>query len=198
MEMSSGSGRRLLPIRFVATNKVKEYDRLCAAFDALVLSQTLSVEIPTAKIVHGQKLTSVTVNAIAWKEAVAGKVDKITKLLSRSSPPDLVLNRHCSECEFRARCRQEALKADDLSLLPSITEKERDRYRSKGIFTVTQLSYTYRARRPRKRAKFPSKQRQSSLQALAIRDNSVYINGDSRLVHRGLRHTGTRGREGAA
>jgi predicted RecB family nuclease len=88
---------------------------------------------------------------------------------------------HCAECEFRDRCRQKAIETDDLSLLSGITEAERTRYRSKGIFTVTQLSYTFRPRRAPKRAKNPGRLRYPALQALAIRENSVYIHGTVRL-----------------
>ena len=57
-------------------------------------------------------------------------------------------------------------------------EDERSRYRSKGIFTITQLSYTFRPRRSPKRAKNPGRLRYPALQALAIRENTVYINGN--------------------
>ena len=40
-----------------------------------------------------------------------------------------------------------AIEKDDLSLLVNMPEKERARLNSKGIFTVTQLSYTFRPRR---------------------------------------------------
>ena len=96
-------------------------------------------------------------------------------------PPDLVLNRHCPECEFQKRCRQKAIEEDDLSLLVGISEDERTRYRGKGIFTVTQLSYTFRPRRTPKRAKKPARPRYPALQALAIRENTIYIHGSPKL-----------------
>jgi hypothetical protein len=65
--------------------------------------------------------------------------------------------------------------------LGGMSEKERDRYRSKGIFTVNQLSYTFRPRRTPKRAKNPAKPRYLALQALAIRERTVYIHGSPTL-----------------
>jgi len=62
-------------------------------------------------------------------------------------------------------------------LLSGMSEKERARHRNKGIFTVTQLSHTFRPRRTPKRAKNPAKPHHFSLQALAIRENCVYIHG---------------------
>jgi uncharacterized protein YprB with RNaseH-like and TPR domain len=98
-------------------------------------------------------------------------------MLSSSVPPDLILNRHCAECEFQPRCRTITVEKDDLSLLSGMTEMERSRHRSKGIFTVTQFSYTFRPRRTPKRAKNPAKPRYLALQARAIRENTVYIHG---------------------
>src|ERR1019366_9020530 len=71
----------------------------------------------------------------------------IDQQLTNTSPPPLVLNKHCPNCLYSARCRQIAEEADDLSLLARMSDKERQRYHRKGIFTVTQLSYTFRHRR---------------------------------------------------
>ena len=62
-----------------------------------------------------------------------------------------------------------------------MTERERRRHRSKGIFTLTQFSYTFKPRRTPKRAKNPSKPHYLALQALAIRENTVYIHGNPLL-----------------
>jgi hypothetical protein len=80
-------------------------------------------------------------------------IEKVGRLLASPTPPDLVLNRHCAECEFKTRCRQRAIDQDDLSLLGRMTEKERAKVNNRGIFTVTQLSYTFRPRRWPKRSK---------------------------------------------
>jgi len=91
------------------------------------------------------------VKAAALVSEVRKRTEKIAALLSSTTPPDLVLNRHCAECEFQARCRKIAIDKDDLSLLAGMSAKERQKLRSKGIFTVTQLSYTFRPRRRPKR-----------------------------------------------
>lgn len=96
-------------------------------------------------------------------------------MLSTPSPPDLVLNRHCTECEFQARCRQKAIEKDDLSLLSRMTEKERKKFNSKGIFTITQLSYTFRPRRRPKRLSDKREKYHHSLKALAIREKKIHI-----------------------
>ena len=108
-------------------------------------------------------------------------IGKIATLLASHSPPDLVLNRHCVECEFRDRCRQKAIEQDDLSLLSNMTEKERRKFNSKGIFTVKQLSYTFRARRRPKRLSGKREKYHHSLKALAIRERKIHIVGSPEL-----------------
>ncbi len=167
----------LIPIRLVFTNKVDKHDKLSLGFDALVLSQMLGREIGTGKIIHGNNYTTLKVNTGALTSQVRRLTEKIGVLLSSTSPPELILNRHCPECEFQNQCRQKAVDNDDLSLLSGLTETARNSHRSKGIFTVTQLSYTFRSRRAPKRAKNPATPHYFALRALAIRENTVYIHG---------------------
>jgi predicted RecB family nuclease len=75
---------------------------------------------------------------------VRRKMQRIAELLATEGPPDLALNRHCPECQFQNHCREKASEKDDLSLLGGLSVKEREKLRSKGIFSVTQLSYTFR------------------------------------------------------
>jgi predicted RecB family nuclease len=171
----------LIPIRFVFTNKLDKDDKLLLAFDAFALSKSLGREITLGKIIHGDDHAPQKVKTAAQAGEVRKHVEKIATLLSSPTPPELVLNRHCSECEFQARCRQKAVEKDDLSLLSGMSKNERNRHRSKGIFTVTQLSYTFRPRRTPKRAKNPATPRYLALQALAIRENTVFIHGTPTL-----------------
>jgi hypothetical protein len=137
----------------------------------------LGSDIVVGNIIYGNDHTRLTVNTGVLTSEVRSVTEKIDALLSGNSPPELVLNRHCPECEFKHQCRKKALEIDDLSLLSGITETERNSHRSKGIFTVKQLSYTFRSRSPRKRAKNPAMPHYFALQALAIRENTVYIHG---------------------
>ena len=181
--VSQGRGEptQFIPIRFIYTDKLTRDDRLLLAFDALVLSETLGREIGLGKIIHGDKPATLEVKTGALASAVRKVTGKIGSLLTSNTPPDLVLNRHCAECEFQTRCRQKSIETNDLSLLSGMTENERTSYRSKGIFTVTQLSYTFRPRKTPKRAKNPAKPRYIALQALAIRENTVYVHGQPQL-----------------
>src|SRR5450759_2129236 len=132
---------QFVPIHFAWTNKLGRHERLLLAFDAIALSGTLGSDVPVGKIIHGDDPSTLNVTLPPLMGEVRNLVEQNAALLSNPSPPDLVLNRHCVECEFQARCRQKALEIDDLSLLATMTRKERKQFHSKGIFTVTQLSY---------------------------------------------------------
>ena len=125
------------------------------------------------------RLTKVKTSALVGE--VRKHLGKIATLLASPTTPDLVLNRHCAECEFQARCRQKALETDDLSLLAGMSAKERQKLRSKGIFTVTQLSYTFRPRRRPKRLRDKREKYHHSLKALAIREKKIHIVGSPEL-----------------
>ena len=172
-----GKAAQFVPVLFVWRNKLHRDDKLLLAFEALVLSEILGRDVPVGRIVHGDEHVTLNVKLPASLKVVRKLVEKTAALLFNSSPPDLVLNRHCAECEFQTRCRKIAVEKDDLSLLGGMSEKERQKLRNKGIFAVTQLSYTFRPRRTPKRAKNPAKPRYLALQALAIRENTIYIHG---------------------
>jgi predicted RecB family nuclease len=91
------------------------------------------------------------------------------------TPPSVILNKHCSTCQFRMLCGNQAEKRDDLSLLDRMTPKLIQRYQKKGIFTINQLSYTFKPRRSKKRTGKKIPVFKLELQALAIRTNKIYI-----------------------
>jgi predicted RecB family nuclease len=104
---------------------------------------------------------------------------KILKQWAEEKPtqtPALILNRHCSDCQFQNLCQAKAEQEDNLSLLNHVTSKVIRHYEKKGIFTIKQLSYLYKPRRRNKRKKKDTVQlHKIELQALAIRTNKIYI-----------------------
>ena len=104
---------------------------------------------------------------------------KILKQWAEEKPtqtPALILNRHCSDCQFQNLCQAKAEQEDNLSLLNHVTSKVIRHYEKKGIFTIKQLSYLYKPRRRNKRKKKdPVQLHKIELQALAIRTNKIYI-----------------------
>jgi predicted RecB family nuclease len=128
----------------------------------------------SGKIIYGHQYSTLRVPVTGLLDRVRSILGKIaTERIGATTPP-LILNRHCAECEFQSRCRQIAIEKDDLSLLATMSDKEREKQHDKGIFTVTQLSYTFRARR--RRTPLATKH-YHSLKALAIRKNKIHILG---------------------
>ncbi len=185
---SGGRGKpaQFVPIRFVFSNTPTKGDKLLLAFDALALSESLGPDTRHGKMVYGADCATVNVETSALTADVRAFTARITALLSHDVPPDLVLNRHCAECEFQTRCKHKAIEKDDLSLLAGMTEKERKKLNAEGIFTVTQLSYTFRPRRRPRRLRNKREPYHHSLKALAIREKKIHVVGTPELKIEGI------------
>jgi predicted RecB family nuclease len=168
---------QFIPIRFIFTNKLTFHDKLLLVFDVFALSEMLGIEVGLGKIIHGDNQVTLKVKTSQLTREVKKLTEKIATMLSSHSAPDLALNRHCPECEYQDRCRQKAIEKDDLSLLAGMSDKERKKLNSKGIFTITQLSYTFRPRRRSKHQQNKRERYHHSLKALAIRENKVHFIG---------------------
>src|SRR5262249_47885056 len=103
---------------------------------------------------------------------------ELKQMVGIDSAPKLLLNDHCQACEFRQRCQAQAKEEDNLTLLRGMTEKEVNSHARRGIFTVTQLSFTFRTRRKSKRAKSHGTPHHFALRARSIRDNIIHIHGN--------------------
>jgi predicted RecB family nuclease len=172
---------KIVPLHFVPSNKVTRSDRLLAVFNALVLSKSRGVRIDFTTIVYGDAKSKTSVKTNGLLRDVTKAIQNVVNLLSDSSPPDLILNSHCPACEYRDRCKRIATEKNDLSLLGALTEKERAQLHKKGIFTVHQLSYTFRPRRRAKRLGSRPEKYHQSLKALAIRKGETHVVGDVQL-----------------
>jgi predicted RecB family nuclease len=165
-----------IPVLFHEGEQVRKEQRLLLELYAFFLSRVQG-RMPGSGIVwHGNacRATKIRLSADPRK---AEQILRDVQQLGNGEPPRLILNDHCPVCEFRQRCQEQAVREDNLSLLRGMGEKEIRSYTRKGIFTVTQLSYTFRPRRRGKRAR--AKARGSpyhySLKALAIREQKIYL-----------------------
>jgi predicted RecB family nuclease len=169
-----GSLTQFVPYCFRFANKLSKNDKMSLAFDAVVLAETIGCEVSIGKIMHGDSNHTLKVNLSSLASEVQNRIPKVSALLADDSPPDLVLNRHCSQCEFQARCRKQATEKDDLSLLSGMSDKDRRKLHDKGIFTITQLSYTFRPRRRNRKLRDKKEKFHHSLRALAIREKKIH------------------------
>ena len=170
-----------VPVTFSHRNKLTRLDSLLAAFQGIILVEALGQPVPFVKVVHGPgfsvskiKLVGPTGTTRLVREA-RQSLDRLRKQIESASPPLMILNDHCPYCEFRDRCRAEAVSRDDLSLLRGMSEKEILAQRKRGISTVTQFACTFRPKSIGLRRSKPLKRHLHALQALAVRDKKVYV-----------------------
>jgi predicted RecB family nuclease len=102
---------------------------------------------------------------------------KIAAQRVEATAPLPVLNKHCVGCQYRSHCRQIALQKDDLSLLPTVTANVRKTQNDRGILSVTQLSYTFRAKRSSALRGVKPLKHEPALKALAIRKGQIHVVG---------------------
>jgi predicted RecB family nuclease len=181
MEDPSQGPYQYRPIRFCRHLQPNSAVHLLLAFDALILGHLQGVSPDDGILFCGPTFRRVRVRLRAHLKSLAIVLTRLRVQSASDREPPLVLNRHCEICEFKQPCRAKAVETDNLTLLKGMTLKEMARHNSKGIFSVKQLSYTFRPRRPAKR----QKQRfhhNFALQALALREKKVHVHGDPILV----------------
>ncbi len=166
---------KYLPILFVYNEQIHRHERLLLAFGGLVLTKISNYQTQFGRIIRGEAFTSTKVHIDKLIPSVELILSDIVAISQGNSSPQLRLNNHCQVCIFNDYCRHIATDNDDLSLLKGLSEKEITKLNKKGIFSVTQLSYTFRPRKQRKKKRKLSLIFNPSLQALAIREDKIYI-----------------------
>jgi predicted RecB family nuclease len=165
-----------VPVLFHEGDKIRLEARLLLAFLGHVLGDLQGRQPETGVVYCGPECRGMQIKlSERLRERARHILQEIKDLQARDTPPKLTLNSHCPACEFQRRCRAEAVRQDDLSLLTGMGENEIRSQNRIGIFTVTQLSYTFRPRRKNKRAKDQGLLYHPALQALAIREGKTYV-----------------------
>jgi len=169
------------PIRFCRHPQPNSAIRLLLAFDALILGHLQDVRPDIGILLCGPAFKRIRVHLSMHLDSLAAALKHLRIQSASEQEPPLMLNRHCDICEFKQLCRAKAIEADNLTLLSGMTSKEIAHHNSKGIFSVKQLSYTFRSRRPAKRQK-QQFHHNFALQALALREKKVHVLGDPILT----------------
>ena len=176
VEPRTGTGvPAYVPVMFVPNSKITQGDKLLLAFQALAVSSVLGALPIEGWLVHGQEYKRLRVKVEPLVGRVHELIARIAADLGKRDPPTLTLNDHCHECEFLAVCRRAAEATDDLSLLRGLSRKEVEKFRGRGIATVTQLSRTYRPGARGKRKPEKKRKHDLALQALALRERKVFV-----------------------
>jgi predicted RecB family nuclease len=166
-----------LPVLFCEYRRIRKAQRILLEVLGLLLSRIQAKAPSSGVIYHGSDCTATVVRFTAGLQAAEDLLEEVVRMQGAEATPKLLLNDHCQGCEFRRECHAHAVKEDSLSLLRGLGEKEIKSYGRKGLFTLTQLAHTFRPRRKGKRSDGGSKRRYHALQAMAIRDKTVYVLG---------------------
>jgi predicted RecB family nuclease len=180
---SSMSEAGQLPVIFCRSAKIPRSEELRLAIAGHVLRLTGGSSPATGIVVHGPTCSTKFVRLTPKYAAAQRILAELVSFADGECRPPLILNNHCPACEFQSRCKEEAKAQDNLSLLNRMTEKTIRQYNRKGIFTVNQLSYTFHPRRRSKRAKAHGRPHSYPLQALALRDQKVYVLNPPTFAH---------------
>ncbi len=165
------------PTIFAGTHTVTKEQRLEVIFAGYVLAQ-LQKKLPATGRIIKMEGRSTKVKLEDSVKTLILFLEPLQEWVSEASPeaPPVILNKHCSLCQFRTACRTKAEQEDNLSLLDRVTPKVIRQYEKKGIFTVKQLSYLFKPRKRKKRAKNPPpRTHKIELQALAIRTEKIFL-----------------------
>ena len=169
------------PTLVVGTYSISEDQKTELQYVGIVLGK-LQKKIPLMGVIVGMDGKAHKLKL----ESGYKKVNRFVKILEdwildkSVEPPPIILNKYCQSCPFQNSCKIQAQKENNLSLLDRLTTQAIQRYNKRGIFTVHQLSYTYKPRRKKKGKIYPIKHR-PELQALAIKENKIYIQELSQL-----------------
>lgn len=160
-----------VPFVFIAKEKVSKEDKLMLAYNGLVIGYMQNRQPKYGEVIYGKPFKRTKINLDGKLNIVMKLIDDLKESCGNGKPPQLILNRHCQICEFKDLCKSKVVEKDDLSLLYGISAKEIETQNKKGIFSITQYSYTFRPRR-KFRKSYPF-----NLKALAIREKKVYVYG---------------------
>ena len=170
-----------IPMLFCRNVRVRKIQKLWLAYRALVLEQAQGRIPDNGVIIYGPEFRQTKIRLKSHVETIKRHIDSLSQQNDGKVKAALFLNRNCNTCQFKKHCRKEAEEADHISLLSGISEKEVNRYNNKGIFTVNQLSFTYRPRRRKKRV--GKHQRfEYALKALALRSNEHILRNSPKLI----------------
>jgi predicted RecB family nuclease len=174
---ATGGSSHYEPTLCVGTHSISKEQKLALAFAGYVLGRLQHMPPMAGRLIamdgtsHTIKLDQRTTDLLPLLDSLhAWTTD------AAPEPPPIILNKHCPLCPFQRACQAQAEQEDNLSLLDSVTARVMRQYEKKGIFTVKQLSYRFKPRKPKKRSrKPPPVTHKVELQALAIREKKIYL-----------------------
>jgi len=164
------------PVLFSSLDEpIDESRRILLSMSGLALEQMQHVRPSHGTVVRGPAYKSQRIDLSKTHSKAEKIVNELNDVRIGVTRPSLWLNEHCRVCRYQSHCKTEAQRTDDLSQLRRMSEREVHSFHRKGIMTVEQMSYTFRFRRRGKRVKARGRPHSFPLQALAIREKSVFV-----------------------
>ena len=159
------------PIFITPFEKVTRVDKLFLALQTTFIQINFNIKTESCKIIFGQNLKETKFKISSFSKVIKKVCTDLIKNISNSNTPVFFKNQHCQICEFQNYCLEKLIEKDDLSLLTSLKPKEILQKNNQGVFSVKQLSYSFRPKKnPYCKRKFVPE-----LKALAIRENKTFI-----------------------
>lgn len=163
-----------VPILFSENATIQKQQEMLLSLGSLVLGHIQGAYTTFGFIAFGNECKFTKVYVQKYRLKIEQNIRDLLAILNNAIPK-LILNKHCRICQYEKRCFDQAKIEDNLSLLSGMGENSIRKLNRKGIFTVNQLSYTFRLRRINKRVKTQQLPYYFSLKALAIREQKVYV-----------------------
>ncbi len=168
---------------FIGTKKISKEHKLTLSFLGLKIGE-IQGKFPKQGIIIDK-------DGIQHRVEITKLDNEVNEIITgihdfKNRKPKLLLNNHCVQCSFKDRCRIRAIREDNLSLLSRLSAKQIVRLEKKGIFTIKQLSYTFKPRRKNRRSTKLAVKYKPELQALALRTGKIYIQELPKIERSGI------------
>lgn len=151
---------------------VTKDERLLLGFLANALGQANGGAVSYGIIVQGENFSFRKIRLqplLVPCQRILKHIHELVRSETRTTPR---LASHCVVCMYHDHCLRKAREKDHLSLLRALREKEIQQLNRRGIFTVTQYSYTFR---PRRTKTLGPPRHDHALRALAIRTEKIHV-----------------------
>lgn len=176
-----------IPIYFYGAHRILTEQKLLLDLLGFYLSKIQGVLPNSGIIYYGKNCSAKKVKLFTNDIKITKRLyEQLNQILSAEYIPTHIINNHCNACEYNQLCSRKAIEEDNISLIRRLGPKTIKANHSKGIFTLTQFAYTFRPRRKGRRSD-KRKNRYYPLQAMAIRDNRIYVYGSPNLPNSGVK-----------
>jgi len=174
-QSKTSSNLMYTPIFISPRETFSKSDKLLICIKALILLEVYSCFCQFGRIIYGSDSKTIKFKIENYLTEAKRMLRELKQLVQNREEPILFQKDHCKICEFQDKCKKKLADTDSLGRLRRMDETLIKRHNAKGIFTVNQLSYTFKPRKRNTRIKKEVLPYSHSLQALAIREQKIYV-----------------------